>query len=133
MRISEIDMTVMIRMLVSVLLVTAPALAAQAGGDDYDAMNDTEGKGPAYFGFVRDHRGAPVSDAQVILKPKQGEPVVLKSNVLGLYRSHVTKDVQPADVEVSCGKTGYRQTGVMRRPGQENDRHIETNCTLRRL
>jgi hypothetical protein len=133
MRISEIDMTVMIRMLVSVLLVTAPAFAAQAGGDHYDAMNDTEGKGPAYFGFVRDHRGAPVPDAQVTLKPKQGEPVVLKSNVLGLYRSHVTKDVQPADVEISCGKAGYRQTGVLRRPGQENDRHIETNCTLRRL
>jgi len=132
-KVSEIDMAVTIRMLVSVLLVAAPALAAHAGGDDYDAMSDTEGKGPAYFGFVRDHRGAPVPDAQVTLKPKQGEPVVLKSNVLGLYRSHITKDVQPADVVVSCDKTGYRQTGVMRRPGQENDRHIETNCTLRRL
>jgi hypothetical protein len=131
--ISEIDMTVMIRILVSALLVSAPVLTAHAGGDDYDAMNDTEGRGPAYFGFVRDHRGSPVSGAEVILKPKQGEPVVLKSNVLGLYRSHVTKDVQPADVEVSCGKAGYRQTGVLRRPGQENDRHIETNCTLRRL
>ena len=30
------------------------AAPAFAGGDDYDAMNDTEGKGPAYFGFVRD-------------------------------------------------------------------------------
>jgi len=126
-------MAVLIRILTSVLLVAAPAFAVFAGGDDYDAMNDTEGKGPAYFGFVRDHRGAPVPDAQVTLRPKQGEPVVLKSNVLGLYRSHVTKDVQPADVEVSCGKAGYRQTGVMRRPGQENDRHVETNCTLQRL
>ena len=112
------------------LALAAPAFA---GGDDYDATNDTEGKGPAYFGFVRDHRGSPVSDAQVILRPKKGEPVTLKSNVLGLYRSHVTKEVAPADVEVSCGKTGYRQTGVMRRPGQDNDMHIETNCTLQRL
>ena len=96
-------------------------------------MNDTEGKGPAYFGFVRDHRGSPVSDAQVILRPKKGEPVVLKSNVLGLYRSHINKDVSPADVEVSCDKSGYRQAGVMRRPGQDNDMHIETNCTLQRL
>ena len=40
------------------------AVPAWAGGDDYDAANDTEGKGPAYFGFVRDTRGSPVSDAQ---------------------------------------------------------------------
>ena len=73
----------------------APAFA---GGDDYDAMNDTEGAGPAYFGFVRDQRGSPVSDAQVMLRPKIGEPVTIKTNVLGLYRSHVTKDVTPDDV-----------------------------------
>ena len=114
-------------------LAAALAAPAFAGGDDYDAANDTEGKGPAYFGFVRDTRGSPVSDAQVILRPKKGEPVVLKSNVLGLYRSHVTKDIAPDDVEVSCGKTGYKQTGVLRRPGAEKDMHIETNCTLQRL
>jgi hypothetical protein len=112
------------------LALTAPALG---GGDDYDAASDTEGKGPAYFGFVRDHRGSPVSDAEVILRPKKGEPVTLKSNVLGLYRSHVTKEVEPKDVELICSKTGYRMTGAMRRPGQEGDRHIETNCTLQRL
>ena len=37
--------------------------ARLAGGDDYDASNDIEGAGPAYFGFVRDQRGSPVSDA----------------------------------------------------------------------
>ena len=66
---------------------------AFAGGDDYDASNDTEGAGPAYFGFVRDNRGSPVSDAQVVLRPKMGDPVTIKTNVLGLYRSHVNKDV----------------------------------------
>ena len=114
-------------------LALALAAPAFAGGDDYDAASDTENEGPAYFGFVRDQRGAPVSDAEVILRPKKGAPVVLKSNVLGLYRSHVTKEVAPDDVEVVCGKNGYRMTGAMRRPGQEHDRHIETNCTLQRL
>jgi hypothetical protein len=114
-------------------LALAVPVAAFAGGDDYDAASDSEGKGPAYYGFVRDHRGSPVSDAEVILRPKKGDPVTLKSNVLGLYRSHVTKDVAPADVEVICGKPGYRMTGAMRRPGQDQDRHIETNCTLQRL
>lgn len=126
-------MSVLIRLFALAALAAVLAAPAFAGGDDYDAMNDTEGKGPAYFGFVRDHRGSPVSDAQVVLRPKKGEPVVLKSNVLGLYRSHLTKEVLPTEVVVSCDKAGYRQTGVMRRPGQDNDMHIETNCTLQRL
>lgn len=114
----------------------ALALGAQAfaGGDDYDAANDTEGAGPAYFGFVRDHRGAPVSDAQVLLQPKSGQPVTIKTNVLGLYRSHINKDVLPDDVTISCEKTGYKQDKVFRRtPPGAKDMFIETDCTLRRL
>jgi hypothetical protein len=114
-------------------LAAALAGPAYAGGDDYEAMNDTEGRGPAYFGFVRDTRGSPVPNAEVVLRPKNGEPVVLKSNLLGIYRSHVTKEVPPSDVEVICGKTGYKQASVARRPGQPGDMLIETNCTLQRL
>jgi hypothetical protein len=114
----------------------ALALGAQAfaGGDDYDAANDTEGAGPAYFGFVRDNRGSPVSDAQVLLRPKSGEPIAIKTNMLGLYRSHINKDVAPDDVTVSCEKTGYKQDRVYRRtPPGGKDMFIETDCTLRRL
>jgi hypothetical protein len=114
-------------------LAAALAVPAYAGGDDYEAMNDTEGHGPAYFGFVRDTRGSPVPNAEVVLRPKTGEPVVLKSNLLGIYRSHITKEVPPSDVEVICGKTGYKQASVIRRPGQAGDMLIETNCTLQRL
>src|SRR3954471_14422667 len=103
----------------TIVLAACGAIAcgvpALAGGDDYDASNDTEGAGPAYFGFVRDHRGSPVSDAQVLLRPKSGEPVALKTNVLGLYRSHINKDVVPDDVTVSCEKNGYKQERVFRR------------------
>ena len=126
-------MSVLIRTFALAVCVAALAMPAFAGGDDYDAMNDSEGKGPAYFGFVRDTRGSPVSDAQVVLRPKKGEPVVLKSNVLGLYRSHITKEITPAEVEVSCDKAGYKQTRVARRAGQDKDMHVETNCTLQRL
>src|SRR5262245_133603 len=115
-------------------LAMAWAAPALSGGDDYDAASDTEGKGPAYFGFVRDTRGSPVAEAKVVLRPKTGEPVVLKSNVLGLYRSHVSKEARPDDVEVSCEKDGYKQARVIRRtaPGAK-DMFIETNCTLQRL
>ena len=107
---------------------------AYAGGDDYDAANDVKGAGPAYFGFVRDSRGSPVVDAMVVLRPKKGKPVSLKSNVLGLYRGHISKDVVPDDVQISCEKPGYKQTKVFRRtPPGAKDMFIETECTMQRL
>jgi hypothetical protein len=130
---SEADMIRKVALLAAVSVVVAPA--AFAGGDDYDAMNDTEGKGPAYFGFVRDARGSPVSEARVILRPKSGgDAVTIKSNAVGLYRSHVRKEVAPDDVEVSCEKDGYKQQRVQRRtPPGSTAAQIETNCTLQRL
>jgi hypothetical protein len=125
-------MSILIRTLASAAAALALGATAFAGGDDYDAMNDTEGAGPAYFGFVRDHRGSPVSEAQVFLRPKSGEPVALKTNVLGLYRSHINKDVKPEDVTISCEKSGYRQERVFRRT-EPGAMFIETDCTLRRL
>jgi hypothetical protein len=117
-----------------VTLAVTAAIPAIAGGDDYDAANDTEGKGPVYYGFVRDNRGAPVSDARVVLQPKSGDPTVIKSNVLGLYRSHVSKDVRPDDIAVSCEKSGYSLLKVARRnPQGSSEMNIETNCTLQRL
>jgi hypothetical protein len=62
---------------VALLAFAVASGAALAGGDDYDAANDEEGKGPVYYGFVRDNRGSPVGDARVVLQPKQGEPLVL--------------------------------------------------------
>jgi hypothetical protein len=52
--------------------------------------------------------------------------------VLGLYRSHINKDVRPDDVVVSCDKVGYQQAGVQRR-GVAGAANVEINCTLRRL
>jgi len=109
------------------------ASKALAGGDDYDAANDVKGAGPAYFGFVRDARGSPVVDALVALRPKKGKPVSLQSNALGLYRGHISKDVLPDDVQVSCEKTGYKQVKVYRRtPPGNTAMFIETECTMQR-
>lgn len=124
----------LIRTCVAAAVALALTLPAFAGGDDYDAMNDEEGKGPVYYGFVRDHRGSPVADARVVLKPKTGDALEIKSNVLGLYRSHVNKGVQPDDLTVSCEKNGYKQINVARRnPPGSTEMNIETNCTLQRL
>jgi hypothetical protein len=107
---------------------------AFAGGDEYDASQDVQQLGPAYFGFVRDARGTPISDAQVVLTPKSGDPIIIKTNVLGLYRSHVRKDVVPDDVSIACGKDGFKSTQVFRRtPPGSKDMFIETDCTLQKL
>ena len=119
----------------AIALAFAAAAAAQAyaGGDDYDAANDVKGAGPAYFGFVRDNRGSPVVNAQVVLQPKKGKTVALKSNALGLYRGHISKDVRPDDVQISCEKSGYKQIKVYRRtPPGAKDMFIETECTMQR-
>ena len=119
---------------VGIALAVSWGALAHAGGDDYDEANDKEDAGPAYFGFVRDVRGVPVSEARVVLRPKTGDPVEIKTNVLGLYRSHVRKGVSPDDVEVSCDKAGYKQAKVFRRqPPGAKDMFIETDCTLQKL
>jgi hypothetical protein len=119
---------------IAATLVVTSCMPAVAGGDDYDAMNDTEGEGPAYFGFVRDQRGLPVSDAQVLLQPKSGNPVTIKTDILGFFRSHIRKDVVPDDVQITCEKSGYKQSKVYRRtPPGGKDMFIETECTLQRL
>jgi hypothetical protein len=119
---------------IALLIGVVAATLACAGGDDYDAANDVKGAGPAYFGFVRDTRGSPVPDAQVVLQPKKGNPATLKSNVLGLYRGHINKDVLPDDVQISCVKPGYKQTKINRRtPPGNNAMFVETECTMQRL
>ena len=128
----------MIGSLKTVLLLAAMLGAAlgvaRAGGDEYDGPNDTAQLGPAYFGFIRDVKGSPVADAEVVLKPRSGDAVTIQSNAIGLFRSHLNKDVAPDDVELSCGKPGYQQTRVYRRtPPGSKDMFIEIDCTLQRL
>src|SRR5712672_165107 len=129
----EVDM--LIRAIALAIGVAAGCvMEAYAGGDDYDAANDVKGAGPAYFGFVRDTRGSPVAEAQVVLQPQKGKPMSLKSNVLGLYRGHISKEVLPDDVQVSCVKTGYKQIKVNRRtPPGNTAMFVETECTMQRL
>ncbi len=123
-----------VKRLVLTMVLMMAAGQALAGGDEYDGANDTDLLGPAYFGFVRDVKGAPVPDADVVLRPKNGDPVTIQSNLIGLFRSHIAKGVSPDDVDVTCAKSGYKQTRVFRRtPPGSKDMFIEVDCTLQRL
>jgi hypothetical protein len=105
---------------------------AHAGGDEFDGPDDTPISGPSYFGFVRDTRGVGVANAEVVLAPPNEPAVSMKTNILGLYRSHVSKDAAPEDVKVTCSLAGYVQIKVVRRQGDSNPRQIETDCVLQK-
>lgn len=104
-----------------------------AGGDDDDSEDDAATSGPSYYGFVWDARGATVSGAKIVLRGKKGPAVETKTNLMGLYRSHISKDVRPEDAIVSCEKPGYKQTRVVRRAHPDtNASKIEIDCFLQK-
>jgi len=114
--------------LCSYLLLTS---ACFAGGGEYEFGDDTEDAGPAFFGFVRDDRGLNIAGAKAILTTKSGIKIEIKTNVLGVYRSHVAKNVKPEDVTLSCQKEGYTQLKIINRT-KSSTRYIETDCVLKK-
>lgn len=87
------------------------------------------------FGFVKDARGAPVANARVTVRVKEGVTFSLQTGATGSYRFPLfSKDVNPADVVIACFKEGYKQTRVTRRPVAKADapKPIETECRLER-
>jgi hypothetical protein len=120
--------------LAATLLICAGAWAGGQGfGDDDD---NSEEEGPSYFGFVRDAKGGTVPDAKVTVSLKDRISIVTRSDALGTYKvPGFGKDVDPNDVAVSCGKDGYKQLRVVRRPMSSKDPKIpiETECTLQPL
>ena len=103
-----------------------------AGGGEYEFADDTEDAGPAYFGFVRDDRGLNISAAKAILTSKNGLKIEVKTNVLGVYRSHISKLVKPEDVALSCQKEGYSQVKIVIRSNTSN-RYVETDCIMKKM
>ena len=88
-----------------------------------------------FFGFVRDARGAAVPDAKVTASVKNGVTFIARTGAAGSYRfSSIGRQVNPADVVITCAKDGYKQTRVTRRPVVKADppKPVETECRLER-
>ena len=116
-------------------LLALGAPAAWAGGDLGGADENPEDQGPAFFGFVRDARGAPIADAKVTANVKNGVSFITHTTAAGLYKiGSFSKQVNPSDVTISCAKDGYKQTRVIRRPTPKAEpaKAIETECRLER-
>jgi hypothetical protein len=117
-------------LLMCCLLITP----AWAGGDDDESDADAATDGPSYYGFVWDTRGATIKEAKVVLRGKTGPAVETKTNMMGLYRSHIRKDVRPEDAIISCSKPGYKQSKVLRRVHPDTTSNkIEIDCILQKI
>jgi hypothetical protein len=129
-------MTIALAALTGVLVGTVPAFAN--GGDFFEefAANWQLGKNPdegaSYFGFVRDARGRALPNATVSATIKTiGTSMNVQSDVLGHYKiPGFSKSIDPKNVDISCGKPGYRQVARDRRTQRAKDAPVEVSCTL---
>jgi len=107
------------------------------GGDFVDDHSDQDkNAGPNYFGYVKDNRGAPVTDAKVSAEVKGRGTIVTHTDVVGAYKiPWLDKQINPNDIVISCSKDGFKQIRVFRRTtvGANPTAAIETECTLQLL
>lgn len=115
---------------VALLMVSMHAMAG-ANLDGPDEHDDSI----VLFGFVKDARGAPVANAKVTARVKDGVTFSLNTGAAGSYRFPLfSRNVNPEDIVIACSKEGYKQTRVTRRPAPKADapKPIETECRLER-
>jgi hypothetical protein len=112
-------------------------LHAWAGGEltDEDKEDDNGGdttKGP--YGFVKDTRGATISEAVVTVDIKNRGQLVTQTNLLGAYKIPTFGiEIKPEEVTISCKKDGYKQVSVVQRLSMaEPGAGFEVECTLQK-
>ena len=110
---------------------------ARAGSDAVGGPDDhNPDEGPPFWGFVKDERGAPVRDAKVSAAYKTILTLVTRTNAAGAYKVRgFKKEINPAEITISCAKDGYKQIRVFRRPPMKGKpvKSIETECRLQRV
>jgi hypothetical protein len=119
-------------------LLLAAVLAAPAwAGADADGHDENDpNEGPPFWGFVKDERGVPITDAKVSASNKSNNlTLVTRTTATGAYRVRgFMKDVKPDEVVISCSKDGYKQARVFRYPLPKGKpvKSVETECRLQR-
>ncbi len=117
--------------------VVAGSSALANGGDFFEELNASWGQqnsddGVPYFGFVRDSKGKTIPNASITATTAKGSSFVVQADTMGHYRiPGFSKSVDPKQVQITCGKAGYRLVSRDRRVlrGAPNA-PIETNCIL---
>jgi hypothetical protein len=116
------------------LVTLGVAPCAWAGGTGLDDDDDTE-TGTPFFGFVKDldARGKGLADAKVVAEIKGGNAsLVTRADAQGHYRiAGFGKDVDPATIEITCTKDGYKlERSVRRKLSNDPNAPIEVDCLM---
>jgi hypothetical protein len=102
-----------------------------AGGGGF--APDENDVGPRFFGFVKDPDNNVIDDAKIIVKiRKLNTTFVLRTDSQGHFRiTGLGESLDPADIDISCSKDGYRAVGPPRRlPPSSAGAATEVDCTL---
>ncbi len=131
---SDIDrngLTVFAATAIALALLLIHPNAGWAGGGDFGDDDDQTEAGPSYFGFVKDSRGDLISEAKVVAELKNRATLVTHSDDVGVYKiPGFGKDIDPADVEITCSKAGYKEAIAVKRPGTDATASVQADCTL---
>ena len=117
------------------LAVSASLLAgaAFAGEADFEP-DDIHEHGPPYFGEAKDIKGLrPLQDVHIKVQVKGTQRFfIVQTDDLGRFRRNgLGTDVDPANVEFSCEKSGFRTIEVMhRRLSSAKFSPVEIECLL---
>ena len=122
--------------LVACLALFAVAPGARGGSDSADGHDDNNpDEGPPFWGFVKDEKGVPVRDAKVSASYKNSLTLVTRTSATGQYRVRgFKKDINIADIVITCAKDGYKQARVYRYPLPKGKpvKSVQTECRLQR-
>jgi hypothetical protein len=102
-----------------------------AGGGGF--APDEDDAGPRFFGFVKDPDNNVIDDAKITVKIKKlNITLIVRTDSQGHFRVRgLDSSLDPADIDISCSKDGYRAAAPPRRlPPTSAGAATEVDCTL---
>ncbi|MBV8165794.1 MAG: hypothetical protein JO021_03300 [Alphaproteobacteria bacterium] len=123
------------RLVLGCLLALLAALPARAGEADFEPA-DIHEHGVPYFGEAKDIKGlTPLANVRIRVQVKGTKRFfIVQTDEEGRFRRNgLGLDVDPANVEFFCDKTGFKTVEVLhRRLSGGNLSPIEIECLLER-
>ncbi|HUK58712.1 MAG TPA: carboxypeptidase-like regulatory domain-containing protein [Stellaceae bacterium] len=118
--------------LLAALALALPTGPARAGGGSFDNGAGEDDSRATLFGFVKTRDGDAVDDAKVtITMTKLNASLVVRTDADGHFLAKLFyREVDPKDLDLACGKDGYHEVTLMRRPPLAAGAPIEIDCVL---
>ena len=117
----------------AVLVMVLAPTGSFAGDADFEGDDDHDNGAP-FFGEAKDVNGLkPIDGVRVKAEVKGASfPIIISTDSEGKFKFRgFGKDVNPENVQITCGKDGYQALGVDRRQvSRAADAPVEIECLL---